>query len=295
MVKNSVLVVTYNRLEWLKKNLDSIYSQSKKFHNIYIVNNCSTDNTLKYILEQQTIHSNIIVVNSEKNLGGAGGFYLGLEKFMENFENEEWISIMDDDCILDDNFNLNILTKNSNVKNSYTPFRYNYEDKKIQKNFLKDLEKIDENNYERKCFPFNGFTINKHKIKEIGLPCKDYFIYGDDDEYCYRIIKANGKNIAVKNSIIYHPNKIDIKKRILFFNVKDGDFSSLRAYYGTRNVILNKKKYKKLIEISLIGILYSNVKKIIKYLLLGKIKLSYLVFWGICDGVFGKEINRGKI
>ena len=42
-VKNSVLVVTYNRLEWLKKNIDSIMNQTKPFHKIYIVNNNSTD------------------------------------------------------------------------------------------------------------------------------------------------------------------------------------------------------------------------------------------------------------
>lgn len=47
-IKNSVLVVTYNRLEWLKKNISSIREQTKPFYKIYVVNNNSTDETKSF-------------------------------------------------------------------------------------------------------------------------------------------------------------------------------------------------------------------------------------------------------
>lgn len=294
-MKNSVLVVTYNRLEWLKKCLKSIYEQTQPFNNIYIVNNCSTDKTLEYLEKEKKERKNLIVINSEKNLGGTGGFYLGLKKFIENSDIEEWISIMDDDCILDKDFNKNILKDDSDIKNSYTPFRYIYETKKLDLGFLKDLKKINEIEYTKVTFPFNGFTINKELIKKIGLPNKEYFIYEDDYEYCCRIIKYGGDNRAIKLAKIYHPGKAEknIKINMLYFS--EYQLSRLAIYYGTRNRIINKKKYKDIIKLSLMKLLYREIKQVIKYLLVLKFELSILKIKGIIDGIRGKEINKGKI
>lgn len=294
-VKNSVLVVTYNRLEWLKKNIDSIMNQTKPFHKIYIVNNNSTDETLDYLSEIKKEISNVITINLEKNLGGAGGFHMGLKKFIESSLENEWISIMDDDCIIDKFYNERIISNLNNKKNSYTPFRYDFETKELNKSFCKDLKKINENIYFKKVVPFNGFTINRERILEIGLPNKEYFIYQDDYEYCYRIIKAGGENLCIKDAIIYHPNKIEKIEKIRGIKIGKNQLNKLIVYYGTRNEIFNKIKYKEECIVTKKDIIKKNIKKIIKYILINRFDLAILTLEAIKDGILKKKISKGII
>lgn len=294
-IRNSVLVVTYNRLEWLKKNIKSLLNQTKPFYKIYIVNNNSTDETLNYLSEIKKEISNIIIINLDKNIGGAGGFYIGLKKFIELSKSDEWISIMDDDCIVDEKFNEVITSNMLDKNNSYTPFRYNFETKDLNKSFMKDLKKIDEEIYFKREVPFNGFTINREKIIEIGLPTKEYFIYQDDCEYCYRIIKNGGKNICVKNAVIYHPNKIEKVNKIRGIKILENDLNKLRVYYETRNGIFNKIKYKEECPIKISGIIKGSIKRLLKYFYIGRFDLAFLMLIAIKDGVLRKEISKGII
>lgn len=294
-IKNSVLVVTYNRLEWLKKNISSIREQTKPFYKIYVVNNNSTDETKSFLEDMKKKISNIVVINLESNIGGAGGFHEGLKNFINNSSNDEWISMMDDDCIIDKFFNEKITENLRNKKNSYTPFRYNYETRDINLSFLRNLEKINENIYIKKVVPFNGFTISREKILNIGLPNKDYFIYQDDYEYCYRVIKSGGKNLCIKDAKIYHPNKIEKLEKIKGIKIGKNELNKLVVYYGTRNEILNKIKYEKECIATKKEIIKKNIKKISKYFLVGRLDLLFLTLVAIKDGVLRKEINKGII
>lgn len=292
--KLSILVVTFNRIDWLKKNLESIFNQKEKIKNIYIVNNNSTDETQKYLEELARKYNNIIIINLKENIGGAGGFYEGVRKFLEFADDNEWLSLMDDDCILAEDFSIEILKGNLNLNNAYIPFVYKVEDKQINPNFLKNLVKVNDNEYERDVFPFNGYTINKSLIKKIGLPIKEYFIYSDDYEYCYRVLENGGKNIAKKSAKIYHPTKnIRKDKRIKFLT--SNELTRLGAYYGTRNPILCKIRHKKVMKYSIKKLMMINIYKIFSLICLRRFDLLILVLKGIKDGITNKVESKGRI
>lgn len=73
----SLVVITYNQAECLRELIDSINSQITE-HNFetVIVNDCSTDQTGEYLSSLPAIE-NLIVINSERNLGRAGARNLG--------------------------------------------------------------------------------------------------------------------------------------------------------------------------------------------------------------------------
>lgn len=287
----AVVVVTYNRIEWLKQNLNSLKNQTKKIDKIFIIDNHSTDGTIEFLKKLKIDDIELECVYLDKNIGGAGGFYTGLKIASE--QNYEWISLMDDDCILDKNCYKGLFNRLLDKNDAYIPTRYSFENQNeiIGEKKLNKLENQDE--YIVENAPFNAFTISNELVKKIGLPEKEYFIYGDDDEYCYRVRKNNGKIKIIKNTKLYHPNKIENPKKILFLKYTPADFSNLRNYYSTRNTILNDKKYPEL------GLpkfnMKSLMKRIIKQLLIGRIKGVKLTIKGYIDGKKGIKKSLGKV
>ena len=86
--KLAAVVVTYNRLSLLKKNIEALQKQKLKINmDILIIDNASTDGTGKYIKELK--NKKIQYFNTGKNIGGAGGFNYGIRKAVE--EKYKWI------------------------------------------------------------------------------------------------------------------------------------------------------------------------------------------------------------
>ena len=90
------VVVTYNRLEMLKKCISSLEKQSYGC-DILIINNASTDDTEQWGQGYAAEKNGISYYNTGANIGGAGGFNFGMRKAVES--GYEYVWIMDDDCI----------------------------------------------------------------------------------------------------------------------------------------------------------------------------------------------------
>ena len=74
-IKFSILILNYNTLEFLKKNINSIAKQTKKNFEIIIFDNASENdekNKIKKFLKEKKI-KNISLYHSSKNLGYAEG------------------------------------------------------------------------------------------------------------------------------------------------------------------------------------------------------------------------------
>ena len=87
--------------------------------------------------------------------------------------------------------------------------------------------------------PYGGMFFHKDILNGIGLPNKDFFVYGDDHEWTYRIKKLKGRIFLILNSVI-----IDVD---VSWNVKERtqtNFSSLlsgpkqKVFYSTRNRVI---------------------------------------------------------
>ena len=73
------IIVTFNRIEKLKKTLDSYAKQNLLPKYILVVNNASTDGTAMFLKQWEKKDEGFekIVLNSATNVGGSGGYYLG--------------------------------------------------------------------------------------------------------------------------------------------------------------------------------------------------------------------------
>ena len=99
MPKVSVIVPVYNTEKFLKECLESIINQTLDDIEIIIIDDCSTDNSYKIILEYVKKYQNKIrVIRQAKNSGVAAARNIGL-----NFATGKYISFVDsDDFIQED-------------------------------------------------------------------------------------------------------------------------------------------------------------------------------------------------
>lgn len=273
------VVVTYNRLNTLKKNLECLLKQTKKINKILVINNNSTDGTKEYLENMSQNYNNIIVKNLTQNVGGSGGFGLGVEE-ASKLNDIDYIWGMDDDAYPLDNA-LEVLLE------------YAEDDKCLWSNCNED------NNFNGKLFKevtqwmFVGFFIPVKIVKEIGIPRTDFFIYFDDVEYSKRIIKNGYKILKIKDSTIIHKdssNQNIIHKKFLGKDISLFAMPDWKLYYYTRNHILIFS-WKELQKYKLI--LWFLTKFFIKLLILNPKQIK-IFFKGFIDGIRGKAGIRVK-
>lgn len=88
------VIVTFNRLEKLRLTLEHTFN--KGFYGVIVVNNCSTDSTGEWL--DSLAHENLVVIHSESNGGGAGGFHQGFRYAAEKIPEADWLVCFDDDA-----------------------------------------------------------------------------------------------------------------------------------------------------------------------------------------------------
>ena len=189
----SLVLVTYNRSNLLKLALKSIFEQNHDhLDSIYIIDNCSTDDTQSIINNFQQEHPAIIHnVLLAKNLGGAGGFEIGCRLSYE--KGSEWIGLLDDDVMLDGNCleQLSIFTRrekcliairedtNGNLA-EYGALRANYSNPfRLNPKISTIVSKYKTRNSLPPCLEidsasFEGFFIHRSVIDKIGLPNHEF-------------------------------------------------------------------------------------------------------------------------
>jgi len=99
MVKLGICVPTYNKVKYLKKNIDMLCSIIKELGLeknllIYVSDNCSNDETEKYMQHviQNSIEVDIKYHRNEKNIGAIGNFIYAIEH-----TEAEYIMLLGDD------------------------------------------------------------------------------------------------------------------------------------------------------------------------------------------------------
>ncbi|MFC2102923.1 glycosyltransferase family 2 protein [Bacteroidota bacterium] len=240
----AAVVVTYNRLELLKKCLNSLKNQTRKPDEFVVVNNSSTDGTVEWLNDQR----DLTVINQE-NLGGAGGFYSGIKYAYDNDHDCVWC--MDDDCIADVNALESLLNnlKSNSVLNSlvlstdnpdklaFGLYEFNFGKYYRELKDIRNKEMIESQNF------FNGSLFSREIISNVGFPSKELFIRGDEFEYYLRISKAGYNVYTIISSIIFHPpeKKIIIDIGILYYEFLF--LNSFKRYYHIRNLLLIVKQY----------------------------------------------------
>lgn len=243
-----VVIVTFNSQNNIYNLLESLINQTYKSLSILIIDNASIDNTCNIVKDfiDKYSQKEIIFYELGYNSGGAGGFYYGLKFAYE--QGATYIFTIDDDAYLDNNNYIeNMLSfKHGRVgdldvvaplvidseNKNLAAYEYKLGDAKLVEIYdicshylhkeIKDIKL------------FNGVLFDRKVIDKIGLPKKEFFIRGDEQEYKSRIMQTD-LSVAVNiNCKVFHPSSLSE-----YYYIRGNRYhhldSPFKLYYSTRN------------------------------------------------------------
>ena len=288
-------IVTYNRKKLLLECLGAVLNQSFPVEKVILIDNASTDGTYEELAEKGFLeNSKIIYVKMEKNTGGSGGFH---KIFSEISMMEcDWVWIMDDDTIPSQNcleelvkaldilnrerlkLALNggkISTKHSS--NQTRPISFlassifgengeymnvpNINHAPSDNGYPYWYEMLKFNMVNIKAATFVSLLVNKKAVHQCGLPCKDYFIWGDDTEYTIRMTTFFGDAFLVGSSVAIHKRIGAIKMFHYFYRNNN---INLRLYNHENKIKLLIKGFVKAFRVLFKSMGFAKCRAILK-------------------------------
>jgi len=202
------VVVSFNRRDRLERELKALLAQTRPIDEIIVVDNGSTDGAREFLRD---LGAPVVVVESHRNRGGAGGFALGLAWAMHRGHDLAWL--MDDDASpYEDSLEQLLLPYDGDVD------RYSFTSAQVVDPEGRTGPRSHQNlsgNYEElfraaergylaaASSSFVGPLISLHHARRTHLPLADFFIWHDDTEYTARLA-ALAPAIAVPTAKIVH-------------------------------------------------------------------------------------------
>lgn len=242
-MKVSAVIVTYNRLTLLKQCLSHLLNQTYKLASIFVINNNSSDGTKKY-LNNLNIY-NIIPINLNKNLGGAGGFSIGT-KIAYQRSKSDYFWLMDDDTMPNPSALMHLMYQAKSLHYNFGFLCSNvrwYKDGSVALTNIPQLDKtwnepINPDLVKVRSASFVSVMFSRIMVKKLGLPISKMFIWGDDLEFTNRLSHYCNSYLVI-NSLVFHKSKENVSYNIV-------NSPRINYYkYGIRNKIYSRRKYDK--------------------------------------------------
>lgn len=246
------VIVTYNRLNLLKEAIAAVKAQTYPIQHLYIIDNCSDDGTEGYLSTFKD-DSSMTIIRMDHNTGGAGGYAEGI-KYAAKAE-ADWIWVMDDDTIPQPDALERLIPYTAIDNVGFLCSKVLWTDGQIHKMNIPDiLEKQEEEKNDifkdsalntKECVAIRSASFVSLLLRssipwEIGLPYKEFFIWGDDAEYTARMYKAGYKALMVNDSIAIHKTMMNYEGSI--YNVPAS--AAWKFYYAERNASFLRRQGK---------------------------------------------------
>jgi GT2 family glycosyltransferase len=256
----AAVIVTYQRTDLLVRCLESLLAQTHPVNSIILVDNNPDEQLKKYLENQGYLNSNLYdYLKPDSNIGGAGGFQMGMQRAHEQGFN--WIWLIDDDGFLAPDCLAQLLAVRQNydvigpvVCQPEQPEDLTWGYRRLTRtgffkprSHIETLQALKEFSIQD-CYDgftnfFNGVLFRRQVLEDLGYPIKELFCWGDEVEYFMRCKKANKKITTAIKAKCYHPKSTDISTPFKF-------------YYRLRNTCYIHFKYHQVIYAPLIRYLY---------------------------------------
>ena len=237
----AVVVVTHNRADLLVGMLDGLAAQTHRPDAIIVVDNVSTDHTRAVLDARDDLP--LHVTTTETNLGGAGGFHLGVRAAYDSGFDRIWL--MDDDVVpapdclaalmaVDEDCLIAVRQDLSGILVEKAAVHFDLRNPLVVR---PKRSTVDTTYADRASMPplvevqnvaFEGFMIRRSVVGEIGFPDPEFFIFYDDAEYAVRARLAGRRIWAVRDAVLV---------RQLDFN-QQHDLSGWKGFYMYRNLFV---------------------------------------------------------
>lgn len=242
----AIVVVTYNRRDMLSDLIATLRKQTYADNRIVVVNNGSTDGTTEWLASQP----DLTVIN-QSNVGGAGGFFTGMKYAAENGFDFCWV--MDDDVLcppdalqsLVDAFSARpdagficsrVVDPQGETVNTPCPDMRPGPNGSYANTF--DLV-ISHAMVKVSACTFVSVLVPVAKICAVGLPFRQFFIWGDDTEYTYRLSSSAPCFLACR-SVVTHRRVV---KGGLDIRMETSPARIKNYFYLVRNSYIYRKRY----------------------------------------------------
>ncbi len=221
----SIVIVTFNQLEYTKKCVESLKRCTLEPHEIIFVDNGSKDGTLQWLRKLVSENSNYRLIENKENLGFAKGCNQGIQ-----FSRGEYIVLLNNDVIVTERWlsglldclkrapDAGIVGPMTNNISGHQKVEVNYKDE----NGIEDFAKRFRETYRGRRIPLRrivGFCMlfRKELIDKIGLLDESFGTGNfEDDDLCLRAELAGFRNYIAGDVFIHHygsrsfiGNKID--------------------------------------------------------------------------------------
>ncbi len=242
----AVVVVTYNRADLLTGMLEGLAGLDRAPDAVIVVDNASTDHTAE-VLAASTLPG-VEVITSPENVGGAGGFHLGVKTAYERGFDRIWL--MDDDVVPAPDC-LTVLmgydeaclaavredTRGQLVEKAATRF-----DLRNPLAVRPKTGMVETDYGTREAMPelveienvaFEGFLVRRDVIDAIGLPDPSFFIFYDDADFAIRARRAGFRVWAVRDAVLVRQLDFD----------QQHDLAGWKGYYMYRNLFAVHRRH----------------------------------------------------
>jgi len=262
----SIIIVSYNTKNLLLKCIKSLIEKEKTSpysYEIIVVDNASSDESVKAV---KTKYPKITVIENKKNLGFAKANNQAIK-----IARGKYILLLNSDTVIIE-FNcfskmIRFMEKNPEVgilgctlifpngllQSVGEKFPYPWEIFKSQILFSKFwrrltiFKKINRNkrkdNFQEADWVTGACLLTKKGIiNNIGLLKENYFMYGEDVEFCYRVHKFGWKIGVLKNVKVIHLRGKSTKKNLseILYQSTKNDIKNTKIIYGKRQALLVK-------------------------------------------------------
>ena len=250
-----VIIVTYNGMEWVERCLASV----PKYYELVVVDNNSTDATVNFIEKN---YPEINLFKEKKNLGFGQANNKGISYALQQGAN--YIYLLNQDAYLENDTIdklIQVYLKNTNY-GILSPIHTNKEKSRLDKNFANYLvykknkqfysdfvlDRVIENVYEVPFVNAAGWLIPKKTLSIVGGFDPIFFHYGEDDNYCQRVIFHQLKIGVVPMAKMVH----DREERPLEIINKTSDkyFKILERNFKVKYANINNDNSKKIKQFS---------------------------------------------
>jgi GT2 family glycosyltransferase len=215
----TAVLVAYNRRELLQESLRALAAQCRPVDRLVVVDNASDGGIgegAEQLLEEWGARARFIRLT--KNTGGAGGFAVGIAAAIAE-EGTDWVWVMDDDTVPGPEALAGALEAHKRYRGTGpdnlavmgsrvvwtdgADHPMNTPKAKIRASKRERRRAAQAGGMEIRSISFVSAFLRASRVRELGLPLADYFLWNDDFEYSARLLRG-GRGLYVFDSVVTH-------------------------------------------------------------------------------------------
>ena len=244
------IVVTYNGMRWYDQCFGSLKNSEMPVETI-VVDNASADETIPYIKEH---FSNVILIESKDNLGFAKANNIGIKRALDS--GADYIFLLNQDAwvekdtltklvqTFDENENVGIVSP-IHLNGSYTGLDWGFlhyvSDEFISDSYMQNLKKL----YQVDFVNAAAWLVSAECLRNVGgFDTLLFRHYGEDDNYCQRVIYHGFKILLNTQCTICHDRQERCRENENTYRKQyfSQEYKALKVHLGNINHVEDMDK-----------------------------------------------------